>query len=132
MKQVKFNVTTSYHNIPDNKYDAECIKMKKLREENLRQYCDVIAIGDTNFEFVDVQAGDIVNVPDWYYNAHKDDIMTVANSFDKYTDREGNRVPFDMQEAYKHGDINDLNETMLKVRKFVLYDAKEAKRGIND
>ncbi len=122
MKTIKFNVTTSYRNIPDSKYHSDIKKMEDLKENEPEKWLEVIKHQFNKYPLIDVKSGDVVNVPDWYYETQKNDVIEVARSFDKYKDKAGNRVPFDVEEAIRHGDIghNEENKTMMTIKKFEL------------
>ncbi len=126
MKRVKFNVTTSVHMIPDEVYPDLCASLKKMKYEKFSDYRERIAAG-SEFEMTSVNIGDVLDVPNWYYNVHKDYECSQGISFDKYTDKAGNRIPFDTAEAVKHGDMDDPKEMMKVVRKFDLVEDLDTK-----
>jgi hypothetical protein len=72
------------------------------------------------FKFQDVKSGDIIEVPDWYYEGNKERHVSQGVSFDHYTDKHGNRTPFKTEEAVRHGDMTDPAQTMKKVKLFDL------------
>jgi hypothetical protein len=125
-KLVKFNCATSFRNIPDSKYKAECDKMEALAEDDMKKFGEAIAYQKTKFMLVDVKMGDEVSVPDWYYDAHKDDLVTMPISFDKYTDRNGSRIPFEMYEAQKHGDVQNAQQCTKQIKRFELIEQVKA------
>jgi hypothetical protein len=120
-KKVKFNCTTSVLQIPDNKYEAYIASMAKLEEENYEAFILKLKAG-TKFKFQSVKAGDIIEVPDHYYEANKNRVIKQGVSFDKYTDRHGKRIPFNTAEAVKHGDMKDPLAVMQSVMLFDLIE----------
>lgn len=118
MKSVKFNVVTEFHNIPDGKYETECLVMEKLEEENWEQYARKLSSSRSKYPFVQVKIGQEIAVPNWYYELHKSDIIDIGLSFDKYQDAEGNRMPFKTSEAVRHGDMSNPENTMYTVNRF--------------
>ncbi len=124
MKLVKFNVSTAFRNIPDSKYDAEVKRFETLKEENFDKWVEIMKSGHSKYDLVDVKIGQEITVPDWYYEAHKNDQINIGRSFDKYRDQQGNIIPFDVKEAKRHGDIawNEQNVTMRSVSRFELIE----------
>jgi hypothetical protein len=133
MKKIKFNATTSVHMIPDDIYPQHCKEMKDLRYKNFKDLGPRIAAG-SEFELHDVKIGDVIEVPEWYYESKKDIYISVSVSFEKYKDKSGNPIPYNMEEAIRHGDVDDPRQTMKKVKLFDLVieteeENKEIKRG---
>jgi hypothetical protein len=124
MKLVKFNVSTAFRNIPDSKYKAEVKKFETLREDSFDKWVEIMKSGHSKYDLVDVKIGQEIAVPNWYYDAHKNDEVNIGRSFDKYRDRQGNIIPFDVTEAKRHGDIawDEKNITMKSVARFELVE----------
>ena len=133
MKLVKFNVNTEFHNIPDQDYTAELKRRKDLRFSNFKEYKEMLLNPQLfdDWEYIRVGIGDEKEVPNWYYEAHKNDKIEISVAFDKYTDKMGNRIPFKMEEAVRHRDVQDENDTMRTVTRFELIkdlDKKETRQ----
>ncbi len=129
MKLVRFNVSTEYHNIPDDKYHKECEIMEKLEEDDWEKFAKKLSSTRNKYPYVTVKIGTESPVPNWYYEAHKDDAIEVSVSFDKYTDRFGNRIPFNMEEALKHGDVRSLEHNTKYVKRFELIEDLDNKKS---
>lgn len=117
MHRVKFNVTTSVHMIPDSIYSDFREKMSQMKFNSFKDYQQRLLAG-TEYQMLDVKDGDIIEVPDWYYEAHKKDTLTIGNSFDHYKDAQGNLTPFNTAEAVRHGDMKDPKQTIKTVLRF--------------
>lgn len=117
MRKVKFNVTTSVHMIPENIYQELIDKLHHMKFNDYKAFQQRILAG-TEYQMLDVKEGDIVEVPDWYYEAHKKDTLTIGNSFEHYKDAQGNLTPFNTAEAVRHGDMKDSKQTVKTVLRF--------------
>ena len=126
-KLVKFNVRTEFHNIPDDKYKHECELMEKLEDEDWEKYARKLTSSRSKYQYVQVGIGQEVAVPNWYYDAHKDDKINMCLSFDKYRDASGNIIPFNTTEAIRHGDLQNLDDTMQTVSRFELVKDLDSK-----
>jgi len=126
-KLVKFNVRTEFHNIPDDKYKHECDLMEKLEDEDWEKYARKLTSSRSKYQYVQVGIGQEVAVPNWYYDAHKDDKINMGLSFDKYRDAGGNIIPFNTAEAMRHGDLQNLDDTMQTVSRFELVKDLDSK-----
>ena len=126
-KLVRFNCNTAFRNIPDSKFNIEVKRLDEMADEDIKKFGETLAYQRTKFALVDVKKNQEVMIPDWYYENHKDYVVSLPVSFDKYRDRRGNRIPFSTEEALKHGDISDINETMKVVKKFELIEKKVEK-----
>ena len=115
MKKVKFNVTSAVHMIPDEIYSKKVEEFKKMKYGNPTQYREYIMMGD-EFPIVNVAIGEVIEVPDWYFNAHKDRVVEIPhNSYFKYDN--GTPMSFSSAEAKKWGIETILKD---KVKKFEL------------
>ncbi len=122
MKKVKFNASTSVHMIPDDKMAGIKQKLGELELEDMVKYNAYLNGMIHRFKFQDVKIDQVIEVPDWYYQGHKDQVASQGVSFDHYRDKLGNRSPFDMEEALRHGDVTDPTKTMKQVKLFDLID----------
>lgn len=122
MVKVKFNARTSVHMIPDNKIDDIRTNLEALELEDIQKYITQVNVLARRFQFKDAKIGDIIEVPQWYYEANKGKSVAQGVSFDKYTDKGGHRSPFNTAEAVKHGDMTDPTKTMQIVKLFDLVE----------
>jgi len=118
MKLVKFNVRTSFHNIPDAKYKVECEKAEKLEDEDLEAFAKKI-IGRSKYAYINVNINEEVEVPNWYFEAHKNDMCEVPVHIAQYN-KEGLPLPFRADDALRHGYIKTIDESIRKVSRFTL------------
>jgi len=120
MKKVRFNATTSVMMLPDSQFPEYNKEMADLKNNDYKRYQEKLLQGDP-YPTVDVKADEVLDIPDWYYEAYKTRTVTVPVSFDKYKDdRSGLRSPFNNKEALRHGDIANETETMKTVKLFEL------------
>jgi hypothetical protein len=120
MKLVKFNVSSTVHMIPDELYQEYCSSIRKLKYEKFTDYCNRIKAG-SEFEVIQAPLGSVIEIPDWYFEAYKNNEVSVGVSFDKYKDKTGQRRAYKMEEALMHGDVRT-TETMRKVKVFELVE----------
>lgn len=114
MKTVKFNGSTNYPLIPDNEIEAYRKEIAELKNGDLskrQQFVGIIQEGgsSTRYGFIEVKIGDVRDVPDWYYNANKNNEVILPISSDKYKNKEGEIIPFNMQEHIRHGHATNTN-----------------------
>jgi hypothetical protein len=121
MHKVKFNVATTVHMIPDEVYLDHLKEMKEMKYKDFKSFSQRIVVG-TEHAMLDIKIGDIVDVPNWYYEINKNRVMRVSNSFPKYRDKNGNLTPFDTEEAIKHGDMDNPLDTMKTIKMFELVE----------
>lgn len=119
MQKVQFNVNTSVHMIPDEVYEDFKHKMNEMKFKSFKDYQQRLLAG-SEYQYVDVKIGDIIDVPEWYYKAHKNDKCNIGVSFSKYKDKSGKLMPFKTEEAVRHGDMDDPAATMKEVSRFTL------------
>lgn len=119
MKLVKFNCNISLPMYNDLEFEELKIKMKQLKLNDYKSYIDRMNAGH-DCEWQDFKIGEEGIIHNWQFEAFKNDSVDIGISFDKYKDATGNPIPFDTQEALRHGDIKQANETMKKVNKFTL------------
>lgn len=118
-KLVRFNVHTSVHMIPDEDYPLIVAELKEMRRKDRKNYVQTIIDG-SDYIVEEVRIGQQLEVPGWYYEAHKNDRANIPNSFEHYKDRQGNRTPFNAAEAIRHGDMKDASELTKDVKLFDL------------
>jgi hypothetical protein len=117
MKKVKFNVTTSVHMIPDEIYSEHVENMKKMKYNDFKSYQQRLLAG-SEYEMRDVKMGDIVDVPNWYFEAHKNDKITISTFIENYKDKMGRPQPFEMADAIKHGHLKEDDKSTRQVSRF--------------
>lgn len=120
MKRVKFNATSGFNNIPEDQYADYCAEFSTMKKKDYKNYKERLSAG-SDFEFVAVEIGQTVDVPNWYYEAHKNSMASIGVSFDKYKTKAGQRRPYMMAEALMHGDVKD-EKTMTQVKLFDLIE----------
>lgn len=130
MKKVKFNVSTAVEMRPDENEAEYKRHYKEMRFKDFKSFSERLKAG-SEYEFKHVKPGDIIEVPDAYYEENKDRQAAQGLSFDHYTDEAGNRVPFDHKEAKRHGDITKKGETMKYVPIFELVEDGEKPKSVS-
>ena len=113
MKRVKFNLTTAVHMVPDEIYEARLEEFRKMRYEDPRKYREYIALGD-EFPIINVKIGEIMEVPDWYYEKNKNITREVNNCVD-WSKQDGKPVPYRSDEAARFGRETILKKTVKKL-----------------
>ena len=121
MKKVKFNTSAVVNMRPDEINEEYQRHYKEMRWKDFKSFKERLGAGSEH-ERVNVKARQVIDVPDWYYEENKNIEVSVGNSFDKYTDEFGRRVPFSHAEALRHGDIRTPGETMKTVKMFDLVE----------
>lgn len=120
-KKVKFNVHGSYHNIPDEKIreiKAKCDELEMSDIKQLQAYRDAMS---SRFGFKTYKPDDIVDVPNWYFEACKDQTTVSPVSFNTYKDKSGLPMMYDVDEAVRHGQIKEENRNTL-IKEMKLFD----------
>lgn len=115
MKRVKFNFTTSIHMIPDEIYEEFKNQMHEMKFKSFKDYQQRLLAG-TEFQMADVKIGNTLEVPDWYYEAHKNDLLSIGLSIDNYKDRAGNRMPF-IQNGGENAQADAINHYSIEAEK---------------
>ena len=108
--------------IPDEAYQQLVESLQKMRFNDYKSYKERLAAG-TEYQIKSVKIGDVVEIPDWYYEEHKNDRVQIGLHIANYSDSQNRPHPFDMNDAIKHRyEIDDVKNTMKTVQKFVLVE----------
>lgn len=121
MRKVKFNVTTEVHMIPDEIYQDFKDKMSEMKFKSFKDYQQRLLAG-SEFEFRNVVIGEELEVPEWYFNIHKDDKLAIGIDLKFYKDAHGNPQPFQVNDAIKHGHMHPDEKVMKTVSRFELVE----------
>lgn len=126
-KKVRFNAHGSVHLIPDDEFIKIQAKADDLEGRNMSERQSYVNSVRWKFRTIDVKPGDIIEVPDHYYESFKDQVTSVPISFDHYTDETGLRSSFNMQESIRHRDItaeeaNAIKQTGKVIREVKLFE----------
>lgn len=119
MKRVKFNCSCAIHMIPDSKVEDVKNSMDNQRYEKLDVWRNRML--GSEFPVVNCKSGDVREVPNWWYEAHKDDIVTQSVSNERFTDKFGRPEMYDLNQAVKLG-LNSSLDTMKRVKRFELVE----------
>lgn len=112
MKKIKMNGNAEIHMMPDEAREIAVTEMKSLRFTKPGEWREHVLAG-SQYEKMNVKAGDIVDVPNWWYEMNKDIQISNPVSFDKYKFKGSNRRrPFNLEEAKMHDGLTS-DETML-------------------
>jgi hypothetical protein len=107
--------------IPDEVYQDFKDKMLEMKFKSFKDYQQRLLAG-SEFEMKDVRIGDIVEVPDWYFEAHKNDMLTTSVFIENYKDKMGRPHSFDMQDAIKHGHVTEDTKPTRQISRFTIIE----------
>lgn len=112
-KLVKFNATTSIRIISDAEYSIRKDKLEELAKTDAMQYQTRLGYESNIYTYRHVKVGDELEVPNWWYETHKDSMVTVPVHLPTYYQGKDKKAvePFKMDEALKHGQVKSLEKT---------------------
>ena len=120
MKKVKFNASTIVHMLPDSEIETLRKEYNELKRYHHKDYQSRLQAG-SDYATYHVSAGDVLEVYDWWYEAHKDRYVEVPIHIDSYSLHNDTKqpIPFDLSDAVRHGHIKT-NDTLQRVKLFDL------------
>jgi len=128
MKKIQMNGSTIVHMMPDEARDEKFKEMADLRFKKPVEWREHILSG-SEFEQLEVKFGDIVDVPNWWYELNKNVMINKPLSFDKYKNKNKQRRPFNLEESVMHDGLTT-TETMFQQPLFQLLEDLDEKKVI--